>query len=42
MLEVSATLVFFAGFFVGAVVGAVSVCVVAIVWKGDDDGRKKN
>lgn len=39
MLQVSATLVFFAGFFVGAVLGAIGVCIIAIVWKGDNDGK---
>lgn len=40
MLEVSATLVFFGGVITGAILGAVGICVIAIVWKGDDnDGR---
>ena len=40
MLEVSAVLVFMAGMIVGAVLGAIGVCVIALVWKGGEkDGK---
>ena len=41
MLEVSATLVFLGGVVVGAILGAIGICIVAITWKGDNDGRQK-
>lgn len=42
MLEVSAVLVFMIGVVVGAVLGGIGVCVVALVWKGGDkDGKQK-
>lgn len=39
MLEVSATLVFLAGVIIGAILGAIGVCVVALKWKGGNDGK---
>lgn len=42
MLEVSAVLVFMVGVIVGAVLGGIGVCIIALVWKGGDkDGREK-
>ena len=41
MLEVSALLVFMIGVVVGAILGAIGVCVLALVWKGGKDGRKE-
>lgn len=42
MLEVSAVLVFMIGVIVGAVLGSIGICIIALVWKGGDkDGREK-
>lgn len=39
MLEVSAMLVFFAGVVTGAILGAIGIVIIALVWKGDQNGR---
>ena len=42
MLEVSAVLVFMIGVVVGAILGSIGICIVALVWKGGDkDGKQK-
>lgn len=42
-MQVSAWFIFFVGLIVGAVLGSIGICVIALVWKGgDDDGRNKN
>lgn len=41
-MQISAWFIFFIGFIVGAILGAIGICVVALIWKGDEDGRNKN
>lgn len=41
-MQVSAWLIFFVGVVLGAILGAIGICVIALVWKGDEDGRNKN